>query len=126
MRRTARVFATDDLTPFEKAPEVKQAGPEAGFDLEAALRELPPGARAVFVLHDVEGYKHEEIARMMGIAVGTSKAQLHRARGLLREVLQPMTCDDAEHRLDDYVDGESRGRRAPRAGAAPRLVRQLP
>ena len=87
VRRTARVFATDDLTPFEKAPEEKQAGPEAGFDLEAALRELPPGARAVFVLHDVEGYRHAEIARMMDIAVGTSKAQLHRARALLREAL---------------------------------------
>jgi RNA polymerase sigma-70 factor (ECF subfamily) len=88
VRRTARVFATDDLAPFEKAPEVKTAGPEAGFDLEAALKELPPGARAVFVLHDVEGYKHEEIARMMDIAVGTSKAQLHRARALLRESLR--------------------------------------
>lgn len=88
VRRTARVFTTDDLTPFEKAPEVKTAGPEAGFDLEAAMRVLPPGARAVFVLHDVEGYKHQEIARMMDIAVGTSKAQLHRARGLLREALQ--------------------------------------
>jgi RNA polymerase sigma-70 factor (ECF subfamily) len=88
VRRTSRVFATDDLTPFEKAPETKQAGAEAGFDLEAAMRELPPGARAVFVLHDVEGYRHEEIARTMGIAVGTSKAQLHRARALLREALK--------------------------------------
>lgn len=88
VRRTSRVFATDDLTPFEKAPEVKQAGPEAGFDLEAAMKELPPGARAVFVLHDVEGYRHAEIAQMMDIAVGTSKAQLHRARALLREALQ--------------------------------------
>ena len=88
VRRTSRVFATDDLTPFEKAPEVKQAGPEAGFDLEVAMKELPPGARAVFVLHDVEGYRHAEIAQMMDIAVGTSKAQLHRARALLREALQ--------------------------------------
>jgi RNA polymerase sigma-70 factor (ECF subfamily) len=88
VRRTSRVFPTDDLTPFEKAPEEKRAGPEAGFDLEAALRELPPGARAVFVLHDVEGYRHDEIGQMMGIAVGTSKAQLHRARMLLREALQ--------------------------------------
>ena len=88
VRRTSRVFATDDLTPFEKPPQQKQAGADAGFDLEAAMRELPPGARAVFVLHDVEGYRHEEIARTMGIAVGTSKAQLHRARALLRGVLK--------------------------------------
>jgi RNA polymerase sigma-70 factor (ECF subfamily) len=88
VRRTSRVFATDDLTPFERAPEVKQAGPEAGFDLEAAMKDLPPGARAVFVLHDIEGYQHEEIGRMMGIAVGTSKAQLHRARALLRKSIE--------------------------------------
>ena len=49
--------------------------------------KLPPGARAVFVLHDVEGYKHDEIAELIGVATGTSKAQLHRARRLLREVL---------------------------------------
>jgi RNA polymerase sigma-70 factor (ECF subfamily) len=87
-RRTSRVFTTDDLTPFEKAPGEKRAGPEVGFDLEAALRELPPGARAVFVLHDVEGFRHQEISERMGIAVGTSKAQLHRARALLREALR--------------------------------------
>jgi RNA polymerase sigma-70 factor, ECF subfamily len=86
-RRTSRVFATDDLQPFEK-PE-KPAPREAGFDLEKAMAGLPPGARAVFVLHDVEGYKHEEIAKMLGMATGTSKAQLHRARRLLREVLEP-------------------------------------
>jgi RNA polymerase sigma-70 factor (ECF subfamily) len=48
---------------------------------------LPPGARRVFVLHDVEGYKHEEIAGMLDITSGGSKAQLHRARYLLREAL---------------------------------------
>ncbi|HLU61640.1 MAG TPA: RNA polymerase sigma factor [Gammaproteobacteria bacterium] len=59
----------------------------AGMDLEAAIATLPQGARTVFVLHDVEGHGHEEIATMTGIAVGTSKAQLHRARRLLRERL---------------------------------------
>jgi RNA polymerase sigma-70 factor (ECF subfamily) len=48
---------------------------------------LPPRARAVLVLHDVEGWKHEEIGRELGMAVGSSKAQLHRARGLLRGML---------------------------------------
>jgi RNA polymerase sigma-70 factor (ECF subfamily) len=61
--------------------------PEARLDLEAAIRTLPAGARLVFVLHDVEGHGHEEIAEMTGIAVGTSKSQLYRARRLLREML---------------------------------------
>ena len=58
------------------------------LDLEAALARLPKGARTVLWLHDVEGYKHEEIAEATGIAVGTSKAQLHRARKLMKEWLQ--------------------------------------
>lgn len=56
-------------------------------DLERAVAALPPRARAVLVLHDVEGWKHEEIARELGMAVGSSKAQLHRASGLLRRTL---------------------------------------
>jgi RNA polymerase sigma-70 factor (ECF subfamily) len=84
-RRNSRVMATDDLTPFDK-PGRREA-PEHGLDLQKALDVLPDGARAVFVLHDVEGYKHGEIAEMTGVATGTSKAQLHRARRLLREAL---------------------------------------
>src|SRR5689334_16370412 len=57
------------------------------LDLEEAIGRLPPGARRVFVLHDVEGYKHEEIAEMLGVTTGATKAQLHRARLLLREAL---------------------------------------
>ena len=57
------------------------------LDLEQAVEKLPPGARRVFVLHDVEGYKHEEIAEMLGVTSGATKAQLHRARLLLREAL---------------------------------------
>jgi RNA polymerase sigma-70 factor (ECF subfamily) len=84
-RRTARVVASEDPTVFEKPAEGPR--PELGMDLEKALQALPPGARAVFVLHDVEGYRHDEIALLIGVATGTSKAQLHRARRLLREVL---------------------------------------
>jgi len=84
-RRVARVMTTDDLTPFEKP--TRTSGPEAGLDLEKALAVLPPGARSVFVLHDVEGYRHQEIAEMTGVAEGTSKAQLHRARRMMREAL---------------------------------------
>jgi RNA polymerase sigma-70 factor, ECF subfamily len=57
------------------------------LDLEEAVTKLPPGARRVFLLHDVEGYKHEEIAEMLGVTSGATKAQLHRARLLLREAL---------------------------------------
>jgi RNA polymerase sigma-70 factor (ECF subfamily) len=56
-------------------------------DLERAIARLPERARTVFVLHDVEGYRHDEIAELAGMAVGTSKAQLSRARRLLREAL---------------------------------------
>ena len=57
-------------------------------DLEAAISGLPERARTVLVLYDIEGYKHDEIAKMTGMAVGSSKAQLHRARKLVREVLK--------------------------------------
>jgi RNA polymerase sigma-70 factor (ECF subfamily) len=57
------------------------------LDLERAIARLSPQARLVFVLHDVEGYQHGEIAELTGVAVGTSKAHLHRARRLLREDL---------------------------------------
>ena len=84
-RRDARIVATEDPASLERAP--RSPAPEAGFDLEKAMAALPPGARAVFVLHDVEGRTHEEIAQLLGLASGTSKAQLHRARRLLREAL---------------------------------------
>jgi RNA polymerase sigma-70 factor (ECF subfamily) len=56
-------------------------------ELERAVARLPPRARAVLVLHDIEGWKHEDISRELDMAVGTSKAQLHRARALLRKLL---------------------------------------
>lgn len=78
--------------------EASQAGEELShhpqqqaalkLDLERALAKLPRGARTVLILHDVEGYRHEEIAELTGIAVGTSKAQLHRARKLMKEYLE--------------------------------------
>ncbi len=58
------------------------------LDLEAAIRTLPTNARTVFVLHEVEGFRHEEIAESMGIAPGTVRAHLHRARRLLMEYLR--------------------------------------
>ncbi len=56
-------------------------------ELPRAIGQLPPRARAVLVLHDIEGWRHEEIGNELGMAVGTSKAQLHRARSLLRKLL---------------------------------------
>jgi RNA polymerase sigma-70 factor, ECF subfamily len=61
--------------------------PGAGVDFEAAMARLPEGARRVFVLHDVEGYRHDEIAGLLGISPGTSKSQLHYARMALRRHL---------------------------------------
>jgi RNA polymerase sigma-70 factor (ECF subfamily) len=76
--------------PAEGALErVAAAGsrPDGSIDLERAIAALPPGARTAFVLHEVEGYRHREIAEMTGTAEGTWKAQLHRARHLLKEAL---------------------------------------
>ncbi len=72
--------AIDDLGIADSAGN----GTALSMDLERAVATLPPRARAVLVLHDVEGWKHEEIAGELGMAVGSSKAQLHRARKLLR------------------------------------------
>ena len=83
LRRIASVEDADALMDFAPARDSASA-----MDLERAVAALPEGARTAFVLHDVHGFSHEEIARMAGQAVGTSKAQLHRARKLLREALQ--------------------------------------
>ena len=66
---------------------VAPARADLTVDFEAAIEQLPPGAREIFVLHDVEGYKHREIAVMLEITSGTSKRQLHRARMLMRRYL---------------------------------------
>ncbi len=85
-RRDKRVFIAAEPGLLERPQE--GASPGLGMDLEQAIAALPERARLVFVLHDVEGYQHGEIAEMAGIATGTSKAQLFRARRLLRESLE--------------------------------------
>jgi RNA polymerase sigma-70 factor (ECF subfamily) len=83
--RSRRLFSDDaevELTP------ARSRSPESVMDLENALGMLPAGARRVFVLHDVEGFRHEEIAGMLGVTTGTTKAQLHRARMLMRGHLE--------------------------------------
>jgi RNA polymerase sigma-70 factor, ECF subfamily len=64
--------------------ETRPSGREHVVDFEGAIARLPDGARTIFLLHDVEGYRHEEIAGLLGVTTGTTKAQLHRARMLLR------------------------------------------
>jgi RNA polymerase sigma-70 factor, ECF subfamily len=76
----------DNPETLETVP-ARRGGPETRLDFETAIERLPDGARQVFVLHDVEGYRHEEIAEMLGLATGTSKSQLHRARMALRQHL---------------------------------------
>jgi RNA polymerase sigma-70 factor, ECF subfamily len=85
-RKRAATGADEEDDVIATLP-ARPTAPGERMDLERAIAGLPPGARRVFVLHDVEGYRHEEIAEQLGITSGGSKAQLHRARLLLREAL---------------------------------------
>lgn len=79
-------FRRDEVA-LERAESPVRRHPEHRMDLERAIERLPTRARQVFVLHDVEGYKHREIGELLGISAGTSKSQLHEARMALREHL---------------------------------------
>ncbi len=70
------------------APDLRLSGAVDRVNLERSVEKLPPGYRTVFVLHDVQGYEHNEIAKIMGCSVGNSKSQLHKARTRLRDLLQ--------------------------------------
>ena len=82
MRAEWRIVDAPDIEPAVDADDLDNA-----LDLERAIAALPEGARDVFVLHDVYGYTHREIADMLGVVEGTSKSQLTRARTLLRSSL---------------------------------------
>jgi RNA polymerase sigma-70 factor (ECF subfamily) len=84
--RRQRLHDGEDVFDTIAAP--KERSGDLAMDFEAAVVKLPQGAREIFVLHDVEGYKHNEIAALLGISSGTSKAQLHRARMMLRKHLR--------------------------------------
>ena len=88
-RREGRVAPVEDLADAEAAQWMTRAAedPEGRIDLERAIAALPPALRAAFVLHELEGYRHEEIAALQGVATPTVRVQLHRARKLLMEVL---------------------------------------
>ncbi len=83
IRADWRVVEAPDVEPI-----ADPAGGDDAIDLEHAISALPEGARDVYVLHDVHGYTHREIAGLLGIVEGTSKSQLNRARSLLRSSLQ--------------------------------------
>lgn len=82
MRADWRIVDAPDAEPLAHSADYDDA-----IDLERAIAALPDGARDVYVLHDVQGYTHHEIAGMLGIVEGTSKSQLNRARVLLRSSL---------------------------------------
>jgi RNA polymerase sigma-70 factor, ECF subfamily len=76
-------------------PDLRLSGSVDRVNLERAVEQLPPGYRSVFVLHDVQGYEHNEIAAIMNCSIGNSKSQLHKARMRLRELLQEFARDRA-------------------------------
>jgi RNA polymerase sigma-70 factor (ECF subfamily) len=87
-RRRERMHdEVEDVDALATPRAREDQSPALSMDLEAAIAALPPGARKVFVLHDVHGYTHDEIGAMLGVTAGGCKAQLHRARLLLREAL---------------------------------------
>src|SRR4029077_14622373 len=89
-RRRSFAVQRDRMSDDDAAIDLVSTAParsDLRLDFENAIEQLPPGAREIFVLHDVEGHKHREIATMLDITSGTSKRQLHRARMLLRKHL---------------------------------------
>jgi RNA polymerase sigma-70 factor (ECF subfamily) len=88
------------------------------LNLERAINQLAPGCKAMFVLHDVEGYRHDEIAAIAGCSVGNSKSQLHKARVRLRKILRSETCESNKRK--SRVD--SRSSKAPVANPRVRFT----
>lgn len=88
-RRARQPTASVEILERAEAPAPARRDPHLASRLETALLELPPGYRAVLVLHDVEGLSHDECAAILGCRVGTSKSQLHKARAKMRELLGP-------------------------------------
>ncbi len=89
---------TDEDTPKKDfgAEDLSLAGSIDRLQLQRAVDDLPPGYRTIFVLHDVEGYEHNEIAEMVGCSIGNSKSQLHKARMKLRDLLKMQRAEKAE------------------------------
>lgn len=90
------------------APDLLLTGSIDRVNLERAIDQLPPGYRQVFVLHDIEGFEHNEIAGLMNCSIGNSKSQLHKARMRLRELLQE-TLRDRARQIRQAARSESAG-----------------
>jgi RNA polymerase sigma-70 factor, ECF subfamily len=90
-------FDSEEESPKKEpgADDLRLAGSIDRLRLQDAIRDLPPGYRSVFLLHDVEGYEHNEIAAMVGCSIGNSKSQLHKARMKLRELLKTSRAEKA-------------------------------
>lgn len=88
---------TDEETQKKElgAEDVKLAGSIERLQLQRAIDRLPPGYKTVFLLHDVQGFEHNEIAQMVGCSIGNSKSQLHKARLKLRDYLKSMRAEKA-------------------------------
>jgi len=90
--------------------DIRLSGSVDRVHLERAVQQLPPGYKSIFVLHDVQGYEHNEIAEIMSCSIGNSKSQLHKARMRLRELLQEQARSEArEQRQSDKAKKESAG-----------------
>ncbi len=112
---TVSIEATTDLADEMSAPAMNIGAPdlllEGSVDrvsLERCIKRLPPGCRTVFVLHDIQGYQHKEIAEIVGSSVGTSKSQLHKAHTRLRELLHEVHREKAR---DERLAGRKLGSR---------------
>ena len=90
-------FESEDESPRKEpgAEDVRLTGSIDRLQLQQAIVDLPPGYRTIFVLHDVQGYEHNEIAAMVGCSIGNSKSQLHKARMKLRELLKTSRAEKA-------------------------------
>jgi RNA polymerase sigma-70 factor, ECF subfamily len=88
----------DEETPRKEfgVDDVKLTGSVDRMQLERAINRLPPGYKTVFVLHDMEGFEHNEIAQMVGCSIGNSKSQLHKARLKLRDYLKSIRAEKAK------------------------------
>ena len=89
-------------------PDLRLSGSVDRVNLERAVEQLPPGYKSIFVLHDVQGYEHNEIATIMNCSIGNSKSQLHKARMRLRELLQETERSKARDERE-AAKGESAG-----------------
>ena len=98
-RRTARVLSMEDTSALPGAAQSTNI--DLRMEMEEAVASLPKGARIAFVLHDIEGYQHQEIALQLSVSIGTVKAQLHRARRLLRDRLAGRGAESRKGEAND-------------------------